>query len=141
MEAHQDDTPAWAYRFRTRKKALMRASACGSRKASSAVSGLWRSREGAHACRVFHNRFGVLQGDLIGWPCGKAGALGVPSPRGAYRAADIRKAMTIPNEARAVFDRAIEHTRGLSPATFDQWSGGVQFDDLTDGVLTLRVQN
>jgi chromosomal replication initiator protein len=49
--------------------------------------------------------------------------------------------MTIPNETRAVFDRAIEHTRGLSPATFDQWFGGVQFDDLTDGVLTLRVQN
>src|SRR5690349_2720222 len=45
------------------------------------------------------------------------------------------------DEARAIFDRAIEHTRGLSPATFDQWFGGVQFDDLTDGVLTLRVQN
>src|SRR6187431_813543 len=45
------------------------------------------------------------------------------------------------HDARAVFDRAIEHTRGLSPATFDQWFGGVQFDDLTDGVLTLRVQN
>jgi len=29
----------------------------------------------------------------------------------------------------------------LSPATFDQWFGGVQFDDLTDGVLSLRVQN
>jgi chromosomal replication initiator protein len=50
--------------------------------------------------------------------------------------------MTIPKEqVRAVFDRAVDHTRGLSPATFDQWFGGVQFDDLTDGVLTLRVQN
>src|SRR4051812_42612493 len=45
------------------------------------------------------------------------------------------------DEARAIFDRAVEHTRGLSPATFDQWFGGVQFDDLTDGVLSLRVQN
>jgi chromosomal replication initiator protein len=45
------------------------------------------------------------------------------------------------DEARAIFERAIEHTRGLSPATFDQWFGGVQFDDLTDGVLSLRVQN
>ena len=44
-------------------------------------------------------------------------------------------------DARAIFQEAIEHTRGLSPATFDQWFGGVQFDDLTDGVLTLRVQN
>jgi len=45
------------------------------------------------------------------------------------------------HDARAVFDKAVEQTRGLSPATFDQWFGGVQFDDLTDGVLTLRVQN
>src|SRR5258706_366167 len=45
------------------------------------------------------------------------------------------------DEAHAIFGRAVEHTRGLSPATFDQWFGGVQFDDLTDGVLTLRVQN
>ncbi|MDC3953583.1 chromosomal replication initiator protein DnaA [Polyangium jinanense] len=45
------------------------------------------------------------------------------------------------DESRAIFERAIEHTRGLSPATFDQWFGGVQFDDLTDGVLSLRVQN
>jgi chromosomal replication initiator protein len=40
-----------------------------------------------------------------------------------------------------VFQRAIEHTRSLSPATFDQWFASVGFDDLTDGVLTLRVQN
>jgi chromosomal replication initiator protein len=45
------------------------------------------------------------------------------------------------DDARAIFDRAVAHTRALSPATFDQWFGGVQFDDLTDGVLTLRVQN
>src|SRR3954471_13820972 len=45
------------------------------------------------------------------------------------------------DDARAIFDRAVEHTRALSPATFDQWFGGVQFEDLTDGVLSLRVQN
>jgi chromosomal replication initiator protein len=50
--------------------------------------------------------------------------------------------MTTPiHETRAIFDQAVEHTRALSPATFDQWFGGVQFEDLTDGVLTLRVQN
>lgn len=48
---------------------------------------------------------------------------------------------TLSDDARAIFDRAVEHTRALSPATFGQWFGGVQFDDLTDGVLTLRVQN
>jgi chromosomal replication initiator protein len=41
----------------------------------------------------------------------------------------------------AVFERAVEETRALSPGTFDQWFGGVQFDDLTDGVLSLRAQN
>ncbi|MBK9262974.1 MAG: chromosomal replication initiator protein DnaA [Polyangiaceae bacterium] len=45
------------------------------------------------------------------------------------------------DEAREIFDRAVEYTRALSPATFDQWFGGVQYDDLTDGVLSLRVQN
>ncbi len=50
--------------------------------------------------------------------------------------------MTKPrDDARTIFDRAVEHTRALSPATFDQWFGGVQLDDLTDGVLSLRVQN
>lgn len=56
--------------------------------------------------------------------------------------ADSKAVMTTPkHEARAIFEQAIEHTRGLSPATFDQWFGGVQFEDLTDGVLTLRAQN
>jgi len=45
------------------------------------------------------------------------------------------------DEARAVFERAAARTRERSPATFDQWFGGVQYDDLTDGVLTLRAQN
>lgn len=42
---------------------------------------------------------------------------------------------------RAAFDDAVDHTRRLSPASFDQWFGGVQFDDLTDGVLSLRAHN
>src|SRR6266478_6365018 len=48
---------------------------------------------------------------------------------------------TIKQDPKVIFDEAVEHTRGLSPATFDQWFGGVQYDDLTDGVLSLRVQN
>jgi chromosomal replication initiator protein len=45
------------------------------------------------------------------------------------------------DEARQLFEQAVERTRKLSPGTFDNWFGGVQFDDLTDGVLSLRVQN
>jgi chromosomal replication initiator protein len=49
--------------------------------------------------------------------------------------------MIKPADTRTIFDRAVEHTRARSPGTFDQWFGGVQFDDLTDGVLSLRAQN
>jgi chromosomal replication initiator protein len=45
------------------------------------------------------------------------------------------------NAMRLVFDQAVERTRQQSPATFDQWFGGIQFDDLTEGVLTLRARN
>lgn len=44
-------------------------------------------------------------------------------------------------ESRAAFERAAANTRARSPATFDQWFGGVQFDDLTEGVLTLRARD
>jgi chromosomal replication initiator protein len=44
-------------------------------------------------------------------------------------------------DPREIFEKAVEHTRRLSPASFDQWFGGVQFDDLTDGVLSLRAHN
>ena len=50
--------------------------------------------------------------------------------------------MAVTREApRSVFERAAANTRARSPATFDQWFGGIQFDDLTEGVLTLRAQN
>lgn len=44
-------------------------------------------------------------------------------------------------QARQAFDEAVAFTRGLSPATFDTWFSGIQFDDLTDGVLSLRAAN
>jgi chromosomal replication initiator protein len=36
---------------------------------------------------------------------------------------------------------AVAFTREKSPASFDQWFSGVQFDGLTDGVLALRARN
>ena len=44
-------------------------------------------------------------------------------------------------DPRALFENAAAETRRRSPATFDRWFGGIQFDDLTAGVLTLRAQN
>ena len=36
---------------------------------------------------------------------------------------------------------AVAYTREKSPASFDQWFSGVQFDGLTDGVLSLRARD
>lgn len=44
-------------------------------------------------------------------------------------------------QSKDLFERAVAHTRERSPATFDQWFGGIQFDDWTGEVLTLRAQN
>src|SRR4051812_44118901 len=40
-----------------------------------------------------------------------------------------------------LWDQAVAHTRTRSPASFDQWFAGIQFDDLTDGVLSLRARD
>ncbi len=41
----------------------------------------------------------------------------------------------------AVWNDAVAHTRERSPASFDQWFSGVQYDGLTDGVLSLRARD
>jgi chromosomal replication initiator protein len=41
----------------------------------------------------------------------------------------------------AVFETAVAFTRERSPASFDQWFSGVQFDGLIDGVLSLRARD
>ena len=40
-----------------------------------------------------------------------------------------------------IWQQAVAHVRGRSPSTFDAWFSGVQFDDLTDGVLSLRARD
>ena len=101
---------------------------------------LWKTRGLQRSRSVFLFNFGVV--------ATTATALGLWKTWGdrlttaAPSCLFLLAVMTITrDDARAIFDQAVEHTRGLSPATFDQWFGGVQFDDLTDGVLTLRVQN
>jgi chromosomal replication initiator protein len=42
---------------------------------------------------------------------------------------------------RQLWDEAVAYTRDKSPATFDQWFCGVQFDALTEGVLSLRARD
>jgi chromosomal replication initiator protein len=49
--------------------------------------------------------------------------------------------MTSKHLSQNAFDEAVAHTRARTPATFDTWFSGVQFDDMTDGVLTLRAAN
>src|SRR5271165_1505091 len=56
--------------------------------------------------------------------------------------------MTAPDEVvparsnvEALWEQAVAYTREKSPASFDQWFAGVQFDGLTDGVLSLRARD
>jgi len=46
-----------------------------------------------------------------------------------------------PLGASGLWTTAVEVTRSKSPASFDQWFSGVQFDGLTDGVLSLRARD
>ena len=43
--------------------------------------------------------------------------------------------------ASASWSDAVAYTRGKSPASFDQWFSGVEFESLTDGVLGLRARD
>src|SRR5580704_5228144 len=40
-----------------------------------------------------------------------------------------------------LWDEAVAATRDKSPGTFDQWFSGVQFDGLSDGILSLRARD
>src|SRR5262252_7061880 len=42
---------------------------------------------------------------------------------------------------RELWEKAVAHTRTRSPTSFDQWFAGIQFDDLTDGVLSLTARD
>src|ERR1700738_392787 len=40
-----------------------------------------------------------------------------------------------------LWDDAVAFTRAKSPASFEQWFSGVQFDGMTDGVVSLRARD
>ena len=44
-------------------------------------------------------------------------------------------------DALALFAEAVVFTRDKSPASFDQWFSGVEYEGLTDGVLALRARD
>jgi chromosomal replication initiator protein len=53
----------------------------------------------------------------------------------------IAQEPVVSSEAQRAWAEAIAFTRDKSPASFDQWFSGVQFDGLTDGVLSLRARD
>jgi chromosomal replication initiator protein len=55
-----------------------------------------------------------------------------PAPLGATLSAE---------EGERAWTQAVAFTRDRSPASFDQWFSGVQFDGFTDGVLSLRARD
>jgi chromosomal replication initiator protein len=44
-------------------------------------------------------------------------------------------------QAFHIWENALEHTRALSPASFEQWFSGIQFEGLGDGVLELTARD
>ena len=47
----------------------------------------------------------------------------------------------IVHSLRDHWEEAVAHTRGRSPGTFDRWFSALQFNDFTDGVLSLRARD
>jgi chromosomal replication initiator protein len=44
-------------------------------------------------------------------------------------------------EHESLWNEAVAFTRAKSPASFEQWFSGVQFDGMTDGVVSLRARD
>jgi chromosomal replication initiator protein len=59
----------------------------------------------------------------------------------APMASPIARGAGMSNEGGRAWAQAIAFTRDRSPASFDQWFSGVQFDDFTDGILSLRARD
>lgn len=54
---------------------------------------------------------------------------------------DVFHLDTTPAPDSQLFDEAVQFTREKSPASFDQWFCGVEFEGMTDGVLSLRARD
>src|SRR5580704_4724358 len=65
------------------------------------------------------------------------------TPQGQMLPEDVAAAVPTPtpSSTEVLWGLAVAHTREKSPASFDQWFAGVQFDDLTDGVLSLSARD
>jgi chromosomal replication initiator protein len=53
----------------------------------------------------------------------------------------IARGAVMTDEGERAWAQAVAFTRDRSPASFDQWFSGVQFDSFTDGVLALRARD
>ena len=56
-------------------------------------------------------------------------------------AADFHSLERMEMQHEALWDEAVAFTRAKSPASFEQWFSGVQFDGMTDGVVCLRARD
>ncbi len=56
-------------------------------------------------------------------------------------ASPVVRGTVMSDEGERAWTQAVAFTRDRSPASFDQWFSGVQFDSFTDGVLALRARD
>jgi chromosomal replication initiator protein len=54
---------------------------------------------------------------------------------------DYSADVSLSQTAKELWEGAVAYTRARSPSSFDQWFAGIQFDALTDGVLSLRARD
>src|SRR5271165_6155246 len=62
-------------------------------------------------------------------------------PDDAHEASSIVLGASETSDGERAWTQAVAFTRDRSPASFDQWFSGVQFDGFTDGVLSLRARD
>jgi chromosomal replication initiator protein len=62
-------------------------------------------------------------------------------PDDARQASSNAPGATETSDGERAWTQAVAFTRDRSPASFDQWFSGVQFDGFTDGVLNLRARD
>src|SRR4051794_21116754 len=60
-----------------------------------------------------------------------------PQPSGEL----VRGVERIEMQHEALWNEAVAFTRAKSPASFEQWFSGVQYDGMTDGVVSLRARD
>ncbi len=101
-----------------------------------------QDRERSSRPKAQRVRRGLRKGRLSLLDSGETRGLGAPPTLERTRWHTVQARMQTTDGNEAIFEAAVAFTRTRSPASFDQWFSGVQFDGLVDsGILSLRARD